>query len=76
MNAKELKDIIVGRELKIVMILEKWNVSKKDVDEIIDEISKIEVESVEMFKQIEIHKAYINKFGTGSGRKHKVGGSV
>lgn len=45
---KSLASIIIGHELGIVQILEKWKVSDRDIDKVIDRIAMIEEDTINL----------------------------
>lgn len=47
-DIKLLRSIIVGEEVRIKAILEKWSIAKSDVDKILDSIAKIEETTIKL----------------------------
>lgn len=47
-DIKLLRSIIVGEEVRIKTILEKWSIAKSDVDKILDSIAKIEETTIKL----------------------------
>lgn len=47
-DIKLLRSIIVGEEVRIKAILEKWSIAKSDIDKILDSIAKIEETTIKL----------------------------
>lgn len=47
-DIKLLRSIVVGEEVRIKAILEKWSIAKSDVDKILDSIAKIEETTIKL----------------------------
>ena len=47
-DIKMLRSIIVGEEVRIKAILEKWSIAKSDIDKILDSIAKIEETTIKL----------------------------
>ena len=47
-DIKLLRSIVIGEEVRIKAILEKWSIAKSDVDKILDSIAKIEETTIKL----------------------------
>lgn len=47
-NVKLLSSIVIGEEVRIKSILEKWNIAKSDINKILDGIAKIEDTTIKL----------------------------
>ena len=61
-DIKLLRSIIVGEEVRIKAILEKWNIAKSDVDKILDSIAKIEETTIKLVIEKSKTDSYNKRF--------------
>lgn len=61
-DIKLLRSIIVGEEVRIKAILEKWSIAKSDVDKILDSIAKIEETTIKLVIEKSKTDSYNKRF--------------
>ena len=61
-DIKLLRSIVVGEEVRIKSILEKWSIAKSDVDKILDSIAKIEETTIKLVIEKSKTDSYNKRF--------------
>lgn len=61
-DIKLLRSIIVGEEVRIKAILEKWSIAKSDIDKILDSIAKIEETTIKLVIEKSKTDSYNKRF--------------
>ena len=63
-----LKSVVIGEEVRIKSILEKWNIAKSDINKILDGIAKIEDTTIKLVFEKQKEDEYQKKFMDKRGR--------
>lgn len=61
-DIKLLRSIIVGEEVRIKAILEKWSIAESDVNKILDGIAKIEETTIKLVIEKSRTDSYNKRF--------------